>query len=149
MSFVMITSGQVALELGARCGHDMDCQDTIRHSQCSMAGLCECKPYYAQYNDTSCVQGEFSVRFRSYQRRNCGVAGRWPRIGMYVRRMCHAVASLDGELCISLINEKMSTSTSLGTKYRKNRRRSANAIHNSCSQTHGHRRGAPQCIGTH
>lgn len=64
MSFMMITSGQVALELGARCGHDMDCQDTIRHSQCSMAGLCECIPYYAQFNDTSCVQGEFSVRFR-------------------------------------------------------------------------------------
>lgn len=26
-----------------------------------MAGLCECKPYYAQFNGTSCVQGEFRV----------------------------------------------------------------------------------------
>ncbi|XP_031632638.1 cell wall protein RBR3 [Contarinia nasturtii] len=46
------------VELGARCGHDMDCTDTIKYSQCSMAGFCECKPFYAQFNDSSCVQAQ-------------------------------------------------------------------------------------------
>lgn len=78
MSAVMIASGQLALELGASCGHDMDCQDSIKQSQCSMTGFCECKPYYAQYNATSCVQGEFSlggkIHLLSSARR-----GHWPQ----------------------------------------------------------------------
>lgn len=46
------------MEIGTPCGHDMDCSDVITGSFCSMAGYCECKPYYAQFNDTTCVQGK-------------------------------------------------------------------------------------------
>lgn len=57
-SMLSLAMAQTALELGARCSHDMDCTDTIKGSYCSMAGLCECKPYYAQFSDTTCVQGK-------------------------------------------------------------------------------------------
>lgn len=59
-SLISVSRGQTALELNARCSHDMDCSDSIKGSLCSMAGLCECKPYYARYNDTTCVQGELN-----------------------------------------------------------------------------------------
>lgn len=57
-SLASLSMSQTApLQLGDRCGHDMDCTDSIKSSQCSMAGFCECKPFYAHFNETSCVQG--------------------------------------------------------------------------------------------
>lgn len=50
-----------AVNLGSICNHDMDCTDVIKDSLCSMEGYCECKPFYAQYNETKCVQGECCV----------------------------------------------------------------------------------------
>lgn len=57
-SLTTLSMCQTTVLLGDRCGHDMDCTDTIKGSLCSMANQCECKPFYAQYNDTSCVQGK-------------------------------------------------------------------------------------------
>lgn len=97
MSFTMGTSGQVALQLGATCGHDMDCQDSIKQSQCSMTGLCECKPYYAQFNETSCVQGEFRVPVAFFffffylvsSVKNLKMFDGWPRIRIYARSQAY------------------------------------------------------------
>lgn len=86
MSFAMVTSGQVALQLGAACGHDMDCQDSIKQSQCSMVGLCECKPYYAQFNETSCVQGEWIFFSSSFIGGNFENIGGWPQIREWCQR---------------------------------------------------------------
>lgn len=38
----------------------MDCSDVIKGSLCSLEGYCECKPFYAQFNETKCVQGKRS-----------------------------------------------------------------------------------------
>lgn len=51
------------VKIGSICNHDMDCSDAIKGSLCSMEGYCECKPFYAQYNETKCVQGKYDFFF--------------------------------------------------------------------------------------
>lgn len=45
----------------------MDCTDVIRGSECSFAGICECKPFYAEFNETSCVQGELFYNITTFR----------------------------------------------------------------------------------
>lgn len=61
-----LTYAQTAVKLGSECNHDMVCSDVIKGSLCSMEGYCECKPYYAQFNETSCVQGEYIIQHYLY-----------------------------------------------------------------------------------
>ncbi|XP_069694899.1 uncharacterized protein [Periplaneta americana] len=41
--------------LGSKCSHDQECLADVTYSRCQ-AGRCACLPYYAQYNQTVCVQ---------------------------------------------------------------------------------------------
>ncbi|XP_014207510.1 sortilin-related receptor-like [Copidosoma floridanum] len=43
------------LRLGSECNRNKECEATISRSQCHL-GYCSCLPYYAQYNETFCVE---------------------------------------------------------------------------------------------